>query len=643
MRWCVAVLATALMVTGFQVTARASNDVSLSLTPSAVSAGPGGTLAVTVTVTNEGDTALAAGEAVITAPSNVLSTLADLDQWYSSNDTEQTGRYLTAVDLPAVAAGSSASASVEIPLASGRFGSLWGPRGLAADYQVSGQSTASARSSFVWTAGTAPTPAALTTILALVPPADTPGVLSSQDLSELTGPSGVLTRQLQVAQGRNVALGVDPRIIASIAALGDTVPESVQLWLAQLTALPNETFMLPYANADISAQAQAGATSLLVPSTADMVTVAQAATASATPTPGGPEPVVAVTFAPRFSALAWPAAGTVSGSDLGIFSANGYSQIVLSSQNLAETASMGVVSGMPAVVTSAGLSSALTQDDVSRGASYLAAGALDPAANGALFAGLPRSFSITGLSKTGQMLDSLGSLPWVSAGSLAAGVESASAELDLVDSPESAERISTVASLLAQNNQVAAFSTIAENPSLITSPANRNLAAVLSQSWLGDQGWPVAVNAHSAATEKLLNSVSVVTSSTINMVGGQANIPISVNNALLQPVTVVVNGDPSNGRLLVNGEETITIQPESQAKARIPVQAQVGNGSAILTVTLRSVDGVPVGTPVGIPVNVRADWETWGLAAVGIAFVGLITAGVIRTLRRRKQGQSEDV
>jgi hypothetical protein len=304
---------------------------------------------------------------------------------------------------------------------------------------------------------------------------------------------------------------------------------------------------------------------------------------------------------------------------------------------------MGVVSGMPAVVTSAGLSSALTQDDVSRGASYLAAGALDPAANGALFAGLPRSFSITGLSKTSQMLDSLGSLSWVSAGSLAAGMESASTELDLVDSPESAERISTVASLLAQNNQVAAFSTIAENPSLITSPANRNLAAVLSQSWLGDQGWPVAVNAHSVATEKLLNSVSVVTSSTINMVGGQANIPISVNNALLQPVTVVVNGDPSNGRLLVNGEETITIQPESQAKARIPVQAQVGNGSAILTVTLRSVDGVPVGTPVGIPVNVRADWETWGLAAVGIAFVGLITAGVIRTLRRRKQGQSEDV
>lgn len=643
-RWCGALLVAALMVTGFQPGAQAADDVSLTLTPSALSAGPGETLATSVTITNEGTEDIPAGEVTITAPSGVLNTLADLDEWYSSSDTEQTGRFLASVDVPAVAAGETVTVSAELPLASGRFGSLWGPRGLAADFQVSGVSTASARSSFVWTAGTAPSPAAMTTIVAIVPPADSAGVLSSQKLVELTGPSGVLTRQLQLAQGRTVALGVDPRIIASIAALGDTIPESVQLWLNQLRALPNESFLLPYANADISAQAQAGATTLLAPITTDIVATPAASTASATPTPtpGVPE-VTTVSFTPRFSSLAWPAGGTVSGSDLGIFSANGFSQVILSSQNLAETASTGIVSGMPAVVTNAGLSSALSHDDVSRGASYLAAAALDPATGGALYAGLPRSFSITGLSKTGQMLDALTGLPWVTSGSLAAGLGSATTELALVDSPESEERVGAVRTLLGQNAQVSSFSTIAEDPSLITSPAARDLAAVLSVSWLGDPDWGSAVAAHTESTEKLLNSVSVVTSSTINMVGGQANIPISVNNALTQAVTVVVNADPNNGRLLVNGEETITIQPESQAKARIPVQAQVGNGSAILTVTLRSIEGVPVGQPVGIPVNVRADWETWGLTAVGIAFVGLITAGVIRTLRRRKQGQSEDV
>jgi uncharacterized membrane protein (UPF0136 family) len=62
----------------------------------------------------------------------------------------------------------------------------------------------------------------------------------------------------------------------------------------------------------------------------------------------------------------------------------------------------------------------------------------------------------------------------------------------------------------------------------------------------------------------------------------------------------------------------------------------VGNGSVTLTVTLSSTSGVVIGQPSVIPINVRADWETWGLAALGVAFAGLITAGVLRTLRRRR-------
>ena len=184
------------------------------------------------------------------------------------------------------------------------------------------------------------------------------------------------------------------------------------------------------------------------------------------------------------------------------------------------------------------------------------------------------------------------------------------------------------------------FATIAEDPTLITNPASRELAAVLSVGWITNSQWSTAVTQSMRASQKVLNSVSVVTSSTINMVGGQANIPISVHNALLQPVTVVVNADPNNARLIVKGAEKITIQPESQAKAQIPVQAQVSNGSAILSVSLQSVDGVPVGEPVSIPINVRADWELWGLGGVAIAFVGLLTAGVIRTLRRRRSSQA---
>lgn len=306
--------------------------------------------------------------------------------------------------------------------------------------------------------------------------------------------------------------------------------------------------------------------------------------------------------------------------------------------------SAGVAAGIPAVVTLNGLSTALENNDVSRAASYLAVASVDDAQAGIAFASLPReTFSITELSQLGQALDSLMAQDWVGAGTLTAGLASATSVLEIVDSPESSQRISVVSNLLARNSAVASFATIAEEPSLITSPASRELAAVLSVGWLGNAEWSTAVSESLRSSEKILNSVTVVTSSTINMVGGQANIPISVHNSLLQPVTVVVSADPNNARLIVKGTEVVTVQPESQGKAPIPVQAQVSNGSAVLTISLSSQDGIPVGQPVSVPINVRADWESWGLVAVALAFVGLLTAGVIRTLRRRKQGQSEDV
>jgi hypothetical protein len=624
--------------------AQAAENVSITLTPSAVSAGPGDSLSATVSVTNSGSTSLPAGEAVITAGSAALSTVADLDAWFAAEDKDtQPGRFLAAIDIPELAAGKTVDVAVDLPLASGRFGGIWGARGLAVDYLLDNNSAAAGRSSFVWTAGSAPEKTSFTGILPLVSPPSTSGLLSATELTELTGPSGILTRQLSVAQGRSVTLGVDPRILTSIEALGESAPEGVVAWLALLKSLPNESFLLAYADADISAQAQAGAGSLLIPSTTDVITPAVLSGSTPIPAPTAtPLPASEPLFTPTLNNLGWPAANSVIASDLGIFTSSGMASGIFSSANIAgENISRGVVSGLPSVVTINGLSSALNTNNVSRSASYLAAAAQDESAAGRSYASLPReTFSITGLTKLGMVLDTLASLQWVSSGTISSGLSSASAELEIVDSPESSQRISVVSGLLARNSALTSFSSIAEEPELITSPASREVAAVLSVGWLGDGAWTTAVTQSMRASEKILNSVSVVTSSTINMVGGQANIPISIHNSLLQPVTVVVNADPNNARLIVKGSERVTIQPESQAKAQIPVQAQVSNGSAILTVSMQSVDGVPVGEPVAIPVNVRADWETWGLGAVALAFVGLLTAGVIRTVRRRKNGIS---
>lgn len=641
-------LTTLLVVAGFlSVTspaAQAAEDVSVSITPSSVSAGPNDVLSVTLTVTNKGTEDLPAGEAVVTAPSEVIAQVSELDAWLAASDGNTTpGRFLSTIETPAVAAGTSVSVVQELPLTLGRFGNSWGPRGLAVNYEAD-PASASARNVFVWTPSDAPGKTAFSAVMSVIAGPSTAGLYTAEELTTFTGPDGVLTRQLRVARGHTVALGVDPRILVSLEALGETAPESAKSWLAELAAFPGETFLLSYADADISAQAQAGASTLISPDNTDVVLAdTEAPAASATPVPSE-SPLDVKDILPRFEArlsnLGWPAAHSVISSDLSVFANNGLTSLILSSTNLGssgESPSSGLLAGSTVAVTTAGLSSALSRGDLPRAGAYAAAGLLDYSTAGRMFAEIIRGeTSLTALSKQELTLTAFSTLPWVGSGTLSSALSSASTGLSLADSPESESRITTVQGLLSRNQAVASFSTIAENPALLTSPAARDLAAVLSVGWLKEKSWSEAVNENLQSTTKMLNSVAVSTSSTVNMVGGQANIPISVRNDLTQPVTVVVTADPSNGRLLVDGGETITIQPESQAKARIPVKAQVGNGSVSLTVTLSSTSGVVIGQPAVIPINVRADWESWGLAALGIAFAGLLTAGVIRTIRRRR-------
>ena len=173
-------------------------------------------------------------------------------------------------------------------------------------------------------------------------------------------------------------------------------------------------------------------------------------------------------------------------------------------------------------------------------------------------------------------------------------------------------------------------------PTIVTQPASRAYSAALSVSWLEQGNWPTAFEKNMQSPAKTLGLVSVVTNSDINMVGTQANIPIAIRNGLSETATVTVRAKSNTSRLVVDGETTVTIQPDAQGKALIPVVARVSTGSAVLEITLTSASGVVIGDPVTIPINIRADWEIWGLIGFGAAFLGLVFAGIMRTLARRR-------
>ena len=69
-------------------------------------------------------------------------------------------------------------------------------------------------------------PVRLAIAVPITVPASSIGLIDAEALEAYTRPLGVLTRQLDAVFGRQVAIGVDPMIIASIRALGTTAPES---------------------------------------------------------------------------------------------------------------------------------------------------------------------------------------------------------------------------------------------------------------------------------------------------------------------------------------------------------------------------------------------------------------------------------
>jgi hypothetical protein len=327
---------------------------------------------------------------------------------------------------------------------------------------------------------------------------------------------------------------------------------------------------------------------------------------------------------------------------------SGFSSVLLSSSNL-DTNSLRpasvTVGGIPTAVVNEGFSAALSDaatgmgdsGGASRSVAYLAAAALDPSTGNRMTGALPRlAITDTSFTKTTAVLDSLYGQSWLSLSGIGTAPATGAPVASVLDRPESTDRITQISSLQRRLSEVEVFSTVSSNPASVVNPARRALATTLSVSWLNSGEWARGIGGYLDSTAKTLSSVEVVTSSDINMVGSQANIPVAVHNALSEPVIVRVQAKASNNRISVTGDSTITIQPDSQGKALIPVEARVSTGSAVLEVTLFSASGTPIGSPATIPINVRADWEAWGLGVFALAFVGLVFAGIVRTLRRRR-------
>jgi hypothetical protein len=651
-------------------------------------------LQLTVTVTNDTATDVAAGTVEVYLAERALTTRTALNDWLDPEEEEDAELLTTVALTETLQAHSTVAVSVSVPSESlGLFEwSPWGPRGVKATLTSDDTARASGASTFVWypdsseTPITPATPVNLAVAMPITTPATSTGLIGAEDLTAYTADSGILTRQLDGVIDRPVAIAIDPMIIASIRILGSSAPATAIEWLNRLDLASNDIFPLGYADSDPSLLTQAGADSPLSPTSLAYATDPNLFVATEAPAPpdgndqtsGTDIPSPASTDAPTpdagtapgleqllawdysTTAIAWPADNVVAQTDLAAFSSAGLTTTILASGNVSGTGSSGTSSTtvdlggeQMGLVADTAISQALraaitaTSDASWRGAmaelsSQIAVvAAANPDEAVTLLATLDRGWPPTA-GRLSQTIDSLANLPWYSATTLAtAAATPASTDVSFASQAEPAASVDLAGRLIDREAEIVDFAGALADPAAVTGPTRLSLLALTATSWQSDAAeWRTAVGDNLAASHTVLRSVTVTTTGPINVVGSKVDIPITLNNSLDQAATVRVQVVPSNGRLVVGNDVETVIDANSARAVSIPVTAAVGNGAVTLRVTLFTPSGSSMDQPALISVNVRADWEGIGsriFAALVVLFFGF---GVWRNIVHRRRDRA---
>jgi len=533
---------------------------------------------------------------------------------------------------------------------------------------------------------TSENPLRVAVVAPLALPASATGLLDAATLTQYTDVDGILTAQLDAMIGRPVLIGIDPRIIASIRLLGDSAPQSVLEWLDRLSTVPNATFPLAWADADLTAALQAGAATPLTPTSFDFAInpdLFDTATAAPTgaPLPGGePDPENVSPPLPTstdltqwnytYPNLSWPAADSVTAADLAILDAAGANPTLLSSDNAtvaapassSSAASTATASGVLASVGDSTVAvadsrlSTLLQDAVtaettaawnSAMAELSATVAIDSIGNGETpplaVATLGRSWPSEEF-RLEQTLAELYGLPWATSANMSTVFDSGLAgdsslpSAEIVDAAPDDTHLDTVRGLLEAEAAEDRFAMVVADPLALTADRRLSLLSLLSNAWQGDdEGWSTAAAAYLDESEVIRSSVQILPSSVYQVGSDSADLPFTVKNDLAQTVTVYINVRASNIGLTVDQSAVeLVIEPESSRRALFPVEG-LSNGKVMLTVSITDRMGQPVGTPTQVELNVHAGWETAGTLGFGAVVLVIFGAGIVRTIRKRRK------
>jgi hypothetical protein len=628
-----------------------------------------------VTIDDQVGDGVVAGAATVTTSPAPATSRDDLSDWFNGSTKPSVApRKIGSAATPTLSQGESRVVPITIGAKAAHLGAA-GVYKLSVTVTAGGKPIGTSRTAISWTRGKGTSlPVALAAPLTV--PAASETFIDSKTLAIDTAPDGILTDELDQLQDKPVAIGIDPRILASIRVLGRSAPASALDWLTRLESVSNETFPLAWADADLTVALQAGAKTVpalkpldfaIDPGLFQAQNISGATPApTATPDPANPSlPTSAslVAFNYTLPQLSWPAEDSVVASDTTGLRASGITSVILSSSNVKRASSRtsagaaATVSNVTAFVSDADLSTYLRQAAAATTrpqftaamARFSAASDLVSEESGStapiMLATLGRNWQ-TDDTFLAEAIDGVYSLPWISPGALDQVAAATATKAAIAPKPQSAARVALVHTMLADEARVDQFAEItAPDQEQLTSTRRMVLLSVLSDEWLDDQtAWEKQAKGYVTSSGKILNSVAPVESSTVTLLNDRVSLPVVLSNNLDQAVTVYVAVRPRTTQLTVDEEHRLVevhIPANSQHRAEIPVQS-VANGKVKVRVALYSKSGLRIGPATVIEVNVQAGWETIGTLIFGALVVAIFAIGIFRTIRKRRRGADND-
>ncbi len=161
------------------------------------------------------------------------------------------------------------------------------------------------------------------------------------------------------------------------------------------------------------------------------------------------------------------------------------------------------------------------------------------------------------------------------------------------------------------------------------------VAATESSAWRGDPAQAKAlvagISGYLAAQDR---QVRIIDTGQDTLTGKSGPVPVSINNRLSRPVTVLLRVHAPPGRMTIHPSvTTVTIGPHQQRTVVIKVRSSVP-GSTVLRLSLAAPDGAPLpGAQAQLTVD-ATHFGTTAMVIVAIAIAVFVITAIARAIRR---------